>query len=164
MNQSDYDNGASRQGSAALSNLFWPLRHKLGFLFGAFLVGAVGSIPLWAGASSTRPSTTRLSQFSSATPIQPGTDAQEPAAPRAAAADNQSNTRLTVNGKHIPLPSNGSYHQVTSDANGKASLDVSVSNQVSGDSASSNTSVNVQSSSLSSTVLDTLNTKENDSE
>ncbi len=72
----------------------------------------------------------------------------------AAASGNNSKTTITINDRQISLPPNGHTHQVIQNASGTTTLDVSVSNNVSGNAGQSHSSNNVSLYSNSVTSVD----------
>lgn len=155
MGQSDYDEASEQEPSARVSRLTRIRLQKLGFLVGAFLIGAIGSLPYWINTSHRERQANDMQQSTSVSDIKQAADTQtEPATPKAVTpgsnTSGHASTKLTVNGEAVPLPSNGSLHRTTSDDNSKTDLDVTVHNQSTSTGNSSSTSVNLQTSSLSS--------------
>jgi len=154
MGQSDYDEAPEQEPSARVSRLTRIRLQKLGFLLGALLIGAIIRLPYWINTSRHERQASDM-QPTSVSDIKQAADTQaEPATPKAVTPSSNTSghasTKLTVNGEAVPLPSNGSLHRTTSDGDSKTDLDVTVHNQSTSTGNSSSTSVNLQTSSLSS--------------
>jgi hypothetical protein len=137
---------------ASSHSLFTPKR--VGFtLAGAFVfAGAAAAIGI---GGSQQPSHTKSQNFTvqtssdnttgtQNTPTEPQTAADTNSTTTSGTVSNSSSVNVTVNGKNIAVPENGSIHQTvpTEDGNGKSSVSVTASN----DSSNSTLNVNISSS------------------
>lgn len=159
MGQSDYDRGTHQEHMAKYIAANQPHTswRNAAFLCSVLALVGAGAYSLWwvnapLALDATGVKTTAKPYESPYSLIDPEPAATEqPITPRGTsqATGQSQGTSLTVNGKDIPLPANGSYHQTINGGNNQGTLDVSVQHQSTGSSNISNTSISYQSSSSS---------------